>query len=83
MYMKIRTDIQKSGQILEKKFFKIFFLDYDLWQNRKRLITKIGIGYEGRHIAQTKEHKKSFQKMKKYRGGGGGRNMVKFRFEVF
>ena len=56
--MKMRTDVQKSGQILEKKL-RIFF-DYDLWQNRKRLITKIGIGYGGQHIAQMKEDKKCF-----------------------
>ena len=28
--MKMRTDVQKSGQILKKNFFTKFFLDYDL-----------------------------------------------------
>ena len=62
---------KKVAKFSKKKFFTKFFLDYDLWRNRKRLITKISIGYEGRHIAQKKEHKKSFQKMKKNRGGWG------------
>ena len=49
---------KKVAKFWKKIFFTKFFLDYDLWQNRKRLITKIGIGYEGQHIAQMKEDKK-------------------------
>ena len=58
--IKMRTGIQKVCQILEKNFFTKNFLDYDLRRNRKRLITKIGIGYGGQHIAQMKEDKKCF-----------------------
>ena len=62
----------------KKKFFTIIFLDYDLRRNRKRLIKKISIGYEGRHIAQMKEDKKCFQKMKKYGDGTGSNFTLKF-----
>ena len=71
----MRTGVQKSGQILEKNFFTKFFFNYDLRKIRKWLIKKISIGCDTRHIAQTKEEKKGFQKVKKS-GGGTGSNFT-------
>ena len=69
-------------QILKKKIFTNFFLVYDICENRQTLIKKSIIELTRPNIAQMKENKNFFPKMKKIRGGGGGRNRVKFHFEV-
>ena len=43
---------------------------------------KISIGCDTRHIAQTKEEKKGFQKVKKSGGGGGGGTGSNFTLKI-
>ena len=62
---------KKVAKFWKKNFFTKNFFNYDLRKIRKWLIKKISIGCDTRHIAQTKEEKKGFQKKKKSRGGRG------------